>query len=269
MRIKLLVAYDGTGFSGWQRQRAGLPTIQQSLEDAVFRMNGDTASPVWGASRTDAGVHAEGQVAVFDTAKTREMCAWISGLNQLTPAAVRVRHAEVVADDFHPRHASRGKHYRYLIWQGRWVPPALRSHLWQVRPLDIDAMAEGAGYLLGEHDFSAFRASDCQASSPIRRMHAIGLRILPSPYAAPLAEERGALLALDFWGSAFLKHMIRIVVGSLVEVGEGRRPAAWVGEVLASRERCLAGRTAVPGGLSLLEVYFSEAGLAAHSGVVR
>jgi len=243
--IRLVVEYDGTSLCGWQRQANG-PTVQAHLEDALAQML-QHATIVTGASRTDAGVHARGQVASFRTERSIPLHGIRRGLNSMLPDSIAVREATEADDEFHPRHSATGKHYRYTI-----LTRADRSPLWHDRawhhpePLDPTAMREAAATLVGEHDFSAFRAAGCAAKTTLRRLDAIAI-------TAPDADSR---LVVDVRGNAFLRNMVRILVGTLAEVGTGKRPAAQVAEILASGDRTTAGITAPAHGLELVEVRY-------------
>jgi len=242
--IRLVVEYDGTALCGWQRQDNG-PTVQGHLEDALAKLLTHEAA-VTGASRTDAGVHARGQVASFRTERAIPLHGIRRGLNSLLPPAIAVREAAEVPDDFHARFSATGKHYRYSILVRADRAPRWRERAWHhPEPLAIEPMREAAAALLGEHDFAAFRAAGCTATTTTRRIDAIDFS-----FTEP------ELLAIDVRGNAFLRNMVRIVVGTLAEVGAGRRPVAQVAEILASRDRTRAGITAPAHGLELIEVRY-------------
>ena len=242
--IRLVVEYDGTGLAGWQRQANG-PSVQQHLEEALAQLLQHEA-PVVGASRTDAGVHARGQIATFRTERPIPLHGIRRGLNSLLPDQIAVRAADEVPEDFHPRFSATGKHYRYTILARADRSPRWRDRAWHhPEPLHLAAMQEAARALVGEHDFSAFRAAGCTARTVMRRVESIAFT-RPDP-------ER---LEVDVRGNAFLRYMVRILVGTLSEVGTGRRPAAEVAEILASRDRTRAGITAPAHGLELLEVRY-------------
>lgn len=244
MRIRLVVEYDGTDLCGWQRQANG-PTVQQHLEDALAAML-DHPVRVTGASRTDAGVHARGQVATFETERTIPFHGIRRGVNARLPPSIAVVGADLAPDDFHPRHSATGKRYRYTVLARQDRSPRWHRRAWhRPRKIDVDAMAEAARAFLGTHDFAAFRAADCDAPTTTRRMDLVGVTC-PEP----------GILTLDVHGTAFLRNMVRIMAGTLVEVGEGRLQAAEVTEILASRDRTRAGQTAPPHGLELMEVLY-------------
>jgi tRNA pseudouridine38-40 synthase len=242
--IRIVVEYDGTGLHGWQRQLNG-PTVQQHLEEGLAKL---LAHPVQvtGASRTDAGVHARGQVASFRTERTIPLQGIRRGTNNLLPPQIAILEATEVADDFHARFSALGKHYRYTILARPDRSPRWRDRAWHHSdPLAIEPMAEAAALLVGEHDFSAFRAAGCSAKSPVRRIDSIAVT-RPEP-------ER---IEVDVHGNAFLRNMVRIVVGTLCEVGTGVRPPGQVAEILALRDRTRGGITAPPQGLELVEVRY-------------
>jgi len=242
--FKLLIEYDGTEFHGWQRQRQDR-TVQAEIEAALSTMTRQKIV-VHGSGRTDAGVHALGQVASF-ACETR-LCArdFLSGLNGLLPEDIAVLDCEKAAEDFHARYRAKSKIYRYCILN-RPLPSAIgRRFCWHVRkPLDIDAMARGAGQLLGTHDFSAFEASGSPRSHSRRTVIAAGW-----------AKETPDRLHFDIEADGFLRCMVRNIIGTLVEVGSGKRPAEDIESILASRNRTLAGPTAPAHGLFLVEVRY-------------
>ena len=259
--IRLIVEYDGTSLCGWQRQANG-PTVQGHLEAALAKLLSHEASVV-GASRTDAGVHARGQVASFRTERPIPLHGIRRGLNSLLPRQIAVRDAAEVPDDFHPRFSATGKHYRYTILARPDRSPRWRDRAWHhPEPLSVEAMAAAAASLLGEHDFAAFRAAGCTAATTTRRIDSIDLCLVPAlaPALVPAAAAADPeLLVVDVRGNAFLRNMVRILVGTLAEVGAGRRPIAQVAEILASRDRTRAGITAPAHGLELMEVRYDGA----------
>ena len=243
-RIKLTLEYDGTHYVGWQLQENG-PSVQGRLQRAVAELVGESVSVV-AAGRTDSGVHAWGQVAAFDSPRALPLKAYWMGLNGLLPEDIAVVKAEEVAVDFDPRRWASGKRYVYRVSNRRSRSPLLRhTHCEIYQPLDLDAMREAASCLLGEHDFSAFRAADCDAATPRRTLTKV--EILGAP---------GGEVTLTFEGTAFLKHMVRNLVGSLLEVGRARQSAAWLPEVLKGQDRTKAGPTAPAHGLVLAEVFY-------------
>ena len=236
MRIALGIEYDGTDFMGWQLQARG-PTVQGTFEAAAsFVANEDVRLHC--AGRTDTGVHARGQVAHFDTAAVRPPRAWLLGMNSRLPASACVTWVRPVAEDFHARYAALARRYRYTILN-RAVRPALdaRQVAWERLPLDADAMHRAAQALLGEHDFTSFRTVACQSRTPVRRVESVRV------------EREGERVVVHIQANAFLHHMVRNIVGSLLAVGRGERSATWLAELLALRDRAQAAPTAPAGGL--------------------
>lgn len=243
-QIKIVVEYDGTSLCGWQRQANG-PTVQGHLEEALGKLLA-TPTAIVGASRTDAGVHARGQVASFRTTRAIPLHNIKRGLNSLLPDTIAIREASDVGDDFHPRFSATGKHYRYMLFVRAERSPLWRARAWHhPERIDLDRMRAGAAALVGEHDFAAFRAAGCTAATTVRRIDRIELST-PEP----------DVLQVDVHGNAFLRNMVRIVVGTLAEVGRGYRPESQVAEILASRDRKRAGKTAPAQGLELMEVRY-------------
>ena len=249
MRIALGIEYDGTDFSGWQRLSHG-ETVQARVEEALSFVAAEPVEVVC-AGRTDAGVHARCQVVHFDTQAQRSERGWMLGSNSRLPPNVAVRWARPVADDFHARFGARARRYRYEILN-RPVRAALdaRYVTWERVPLDAQAMHAAAQALLGEHDFSAFRTVACQARNPLRNVHEISVT------------RDGERVVMQIQANAFLHHMVRNIVGSLLPVGRGEQPPAWIAQLLAGRDRALAGPTAPPQGLAFLgPLYPRESGL--------
>lgn len=243
IRIAIGLEYDGSRFLGWQTQPGG-GAIQDVLERALAAIAGEGVA-VTGAGRTDRGVHANAQVAHFDTAAVRPETAWVRGVNAFLPESIAVLWARPVDAEFHARFSAVARTYRYRLIN-RPVRPALvaRHAGWYHATLDVGAMRSAARALLGEHDFSAFRAAECQAKTPVRTVHSIDL------------EQREGEIDFVIRANAFLHHMVRNIVGSLVYVGAGRQPAAWIGEVLASRDRNKAAPTFAPEGLYLEKIEY-------------
>lgn len=236
MRIACAVEYDGDGFRGWQIQRAAR-TVQGAVEHALGRVADEPLRTIC-AGRTDAGVHAIGQVVHFDTGAQRPDRAWVLGTNAHLPPDVAVRWARCVDANFHARFSTVDRAYRYLILEREGRPALARARCaWSRQVLDVPAMRRAAAHLLGEHDFSAFRAAGCQARHPVRTVHAIGI------------SRRGDRVAIDVRANAFLHNMVRIIAGTLMAVGRGDRAAARVREILAGRDRRRAAETAPSRGL--------------------
>ena len=263
---RLVIAYDGTNLSGWQRQ-PGIRTAQGLIEDAIETMAG-TRIEVRGASRTDQGVHALGQVAAFDCEKQIDPRGWMLGLNTRMPADVSIVQAEPCAVGYNPRFDTTQKTYRYLVLFGEPRIPLLRHHAWHMAysqlgasrtgrgspPIDLEAMKRAASMMLGTHDFKAFRQADDDRKNTVRTMHAIDFHVGHNGY-----EE---LLAIDVRGTSFMKNTVRIMVGTLVDIGRGTRSEKDI-EVLLSPAgtRHVAGQTAPAHGLTLLEIKFGRAAL--------
>ncbi|MFL5319481.1 MAG: tRNA pseudouridine(38-40) synthase TruA [Myxococcaceae bacterium] len=243
-RIKLTLEYDGTDYVGWQVQLNGV-SVQSVMERTLSELLGEAIS-VEAAGRTDSGVHALGQVIAFTTSRTLPMKAYWRGLSGMLPPDIAVVKAEQVSEDFDPRRWSKGKRYRYLISNRETKAPLRRRTHWELYgPLDVEAMRKGASHLLGRHDFTAFRAGDCAARTAVREIRVVDI-----------SEREDQELAITVEGTAFLKHMVRNIVGTLVEVGRGKQPPEWVGEVLASKDRSRAGATAPAHGLTMVEVFY-------------
>ncbi len=242
-RIALGVSYDGAPWLGWQTQPNGR-TVQDTLQQALLRFVGVPVSTIC-AGRTDTGVHAAMQVVHLDSPVVREPQAWVRGLNAHLPPSIAIRWAQPVADDFHARFSATARGYVYLLR----VDP-VRSPLWagragwSFRPLDVEAMQQAANALLGRHDFSSFRSSQCQAASPVRTLERLDIG------------QRGRFVIFTLRANAFLHHMVRNVVGSLVYVGQGRKPVPWMADLLLARNRTQAAPTYAPDGLYLTEVQY-------------
>jgi len=238
MRFALAVEYSGHAFCGFQSQPSGCG-VQDALERAIGEIAGQAVTVI-AAGRTDAGVHAVSQIVHFETDAQRPDSAWVRGVNTHLPAATAVLWAHAVPDDFHARFAATARHYTYLLLI-RAERLALLAGLagWYHHPLDVDAMCAAAGILQGTHDFSAFRAAECQAKSPVKTLTRIDVT------------QQGPFIRFDFSANAFLHHMVRNIVGALVHVGAGRQPRSWLAEVLAARDRTRAAPTFAAEGLYL------------------
>lgn len=249
-RVALAVEYNGADFHGFQVQPNGVTTVQQALERALSKLADEPISLVC-AGRTDAGVHATGQVIHFDTLAKRPEKAWMLGTRPHLPDTVSVAWAKNVCPRFHARFSAQARTYRYLISDRKAASGLLHHQItWSSRPLDVGLMREGATYLLGEHDFTSFRATQCQARSPVRCIH--HLHIIRC----------GDLIVLEVQANAFLHHMVRNIVGVLMRVGAGDANPLWVSEVLAACDRKVGGVTAKAHGLYLVAVnYPAEFGL--------
>jgi tRNA pseudouridine38-40 synthase len=241
VRIALGIEYDGASFAGWQTQLHG-NTVQDAIEAALTSVADRPVATVC-AGRTDAGVHAQMQVVHFDVDVCRPDSAWVRGTNAELPPAVAVTWARPVADDFHARFSALRRRYRYLLLNHPVRPSILHGKVgWYHVPLDVDSMRVAAASLLGEHDFSAFRSSECQAKSPIRTLHQLDI------------SRQGDLIVFDLEANAFLHHMVRNLVGALVYVGNGRKSPQWIAELLVGRDRTMGARTFDSAGLYLVGV---------------
>ena len=244
-RVVLHLEYQGTHYSGWQKQKMTSRTIQAALENAVSLI-ADEPIEVICAGRTDAGVHASGQVVHFDTQAIRTERAWVLGTNTHLPEDIRVMGAQFVSEAFHARYEALSRSYGYLIANQGIRPAFMRSYVtWILKPLDIDAMQQAAQHWIGEHDFSSFRAKDCQAKHPNRRIDFIHI------------QKKGNLIQIGIRGNAFLHHMVRNMVGTLLPIGWGEKPSHWAKEVLLARLRAAAGETAPAQGLTLRHVDYA------------
>ncbi len=253
LRLALGVSYRGGAYRGWQSQPGG-QTVQDALEAARSAFVGQPVTTVC-AGRTDAGVHAFNQVVHLDSPVERPPFSWLRGTNRHLPPDIALQWMRPVPDSFHARFDARGRRYRYLLLESP-LRPALEAGAvgWTFRPLDADAMRAAAALLIGEHDFSSFRSSECQAKSPVKTLRTITI------------SRRSAYWRFDFDGSAFLHHMVRNIMGCLVAVGAGRQPPAWLGDVLAARRRDAAAPTFAADGLYFAGPYYdAELGLPEHT----
>ncbi len=246
-RIACRIEYDGGAYNGWQAQpHPGSRTVQQTLEAALTAI---AAAPlrVHCAGRTDSGVHGHAQIIHFDAPTARSCKAWVLGANSRLPDDIRVHWAQPVTTDFHARFSALGRRYRYLIANTAIRPALLGRQLsWQRQPLDVERMHTAAQVLLGEQDFSAFRAASCQASTPYRCVTHCEV------------SRRRELVVIDIQANAFLHHMVRNIAGSLMAVGTGSREPGWIGELLAALDRTQAAKTAAAAGLYLVDVLYPE-----------
>lgn len=244
-KVAFGVEYDGTGFFGWQAQRERR-SVQATLADAIGRV-ADEAVVVHGSGRTDTGVHALQQVVHFETNARRTDRQWVLGVNSNLPDDVRVQWARDVPDEFDARRSALARRYRYTLLEAGVDSPLLRQRVARVRgPFDCAAATRAMLPLLGEQDFSAFRAAGCQSSTPMRRLTGFGVA------------RAGRLVALEFVANAFLHHMVRNLVGVLVEIGCGRAAPGWAAELLAAKDRRLAAATAPARGLTLVDVRYPD-----------
>lgn len=243
MRIALGVEYDGSQYHGWQKQ-TNLHTVQTAVEKAIQAIAQHDINIVC-AGRTDTGVHASGQVIHFDSDVDRNMRAWAQGSNAHLPKDIVIKWARKVPDDFHARYSAESRTYRYIICDQPVRPALFRSHLtWQYRALNHELMAEAAIFLLGEHDFTSFRASECQSLSPMRCVKSLSV------------VRYQQCVHIEITANAFLHHMVRNIAGVLMAVGSGKQPVSWVKEVLEAKDRRLGAETAPPYGLYLIQVQY-------------
>lgn len=253
--IKLTIQYDGTDYVGWQRQAEGV-SIQGLFEDALKPIEGAPVT-VHGAGRTDAGVHALGQVASVRLTATLDAVTMARALNAVLPRDVRVRDVAEAAPDFHARFSATGKHYRYRILNGGAGSPFDQRYHWHVpQALDFEAMGRAARVLEGRHDFAAFAATGTASATTERTVTAVRLNRGFAGW-----DVQGALVTIDVEGEGFLRHMVRNIAGTLVEIGLGRWPASAMPDILASRDRGRAGTTAPPQGLFLMSVKYPANGV--------
>jgi tRNA pseudouridine38-40 synthase len=252
VRYALGIEYDGHGFCGWQTQREQR-SVQATLEAALSLVANHPVT-VACAGRTDTGVHARCQVVHFDSIAERSLRAWLLGTNSNLPEGVAVLWARPVSDSFHARFTALARRYEYRILN-RWARPAIEAGRlsWERQPLDAGLMHRAAQALLGEHDFSAFRSSGCKANHPVREVQDVAV------------QRSGNIVQVNIAANGFLYHMVRNIVGSLLEIGRGERPVAWMAELLAARDRTIAGVTAAPDGLYFVGArYPAEYGLPAN-----
>lgn len=247
-RIALNLEYLGTNYHGWQRQN-GLVTVQSKVEEALSKV-ADEKVTVYCAGRTDVGVHALGQIIHFDTNAKRDLRSWIFGGNHNLPSDIRIQWAKEVSADFHARFSAKARYYRYLIYNHP-ISTALfcnRTGFYPLPKLDEILMQEASVHLIGEHDFSAFRGTGCQSRSAMRNVIKLEVKRDTDP----------RIITVDIVANAFLQHMVRNIVGALLEVGSKKRPPIWIKEVLEARQRTLAGATAYAEGLYLIAVDYGH-----------
>ena len=239
MRLALGISYNGQAYQGWQSQLSG-QTVQDTLEMALAKFTAQKVSTLC-AGRTDAGVHALMQVVHFDTLLERNPASWVRGTNSFLPRDIAVQWAQAVPDTFHCRASAQSRRYAYILLESPVRPSVDAGRVgWAYKPLNMGAMQQAAQHLLGEHDFSSFRASACQALSPLKTLLRIDI------------SRRGAYWRFEFEANAFLHHMIRNIMGCLIAVGQGKHPPDWVKDVLLERDRDAAAPTFSPNGLYFL-----------------
>lgn len=245
-RVALVLEYNGSRYHGWQSQKSGLPTVQQHLEEALSKVANHPIEVVC-AGRTDAGVHASHQVVHFETPVTRAQRSWVMGANANLPSDISVHWVGNVKDSFHARFSAKNRRYRYVIYNNP-IRPALynKEVTWNYRPLDEVKMARAAECLVGEHDFSSYRAAGCQAKSPIRTLDFLNIRRFSD------------FVIIDIQANAFLHHMVRNISGVLMAIGSGCKNENWAEEVLHAKDRSAGGVTAPPYGLYFVNVGYDE-----------
>jgi tRNA pseudouridine38-40 synthase len=249
VRVALGVSYNGSGYEGWQSQLSGL-TVQDKLEVALGKFTQSKVSTLC-AGRTDSGVHGLMQVVHFDTEAEREPSSWVRGTNAYLPKDIAVQWAQIMPREFHCRASATARRYAYVVLESAVRPSVEAGRVgWVYRGLNADAMQQAANYLLGEHDFSSFRAAACQALSPIKTMHRIDISCRGEPMQR--------YWRFEFEANAFLHHMIRNIMGCLLMVGDGRQPPEWILDVLAKRDRDAAAPTFSPDGLYFLGPVYSD-----------
>ncbi len=243
-RFAACVEYDGSTFHGWQSLKSGLPTIQASVEKALSKVANHPVSVIC-AGRTDAGVHGSRQIIHFDTTSVRSERGWVYGCNTNLPDTIAMRWVKPVSVDFHARFSALARRYRYVIYNNPIRPAHLsRGVTWNYRPLDVERMRAAARFLIGEHDFTSYRAVQCQAKNPVRTIQHLEIHRF------------GDLIVLDVKANAFLHHMIRNIAGVLMAIGCGKREPEWAQEVLEARDRSVGGVTAPPWGLYFVDVKY-------------
>ncbi len=243
--VKLILEYDGSRYAGWQRQ-PDQPTVQEAIETAIHQLTQQTVSVI-GAGRTDSGVHALGQVVSFRIDRDWTPYEWTRGFNARLPQDIAVRSAAIMPDDFHARYSASGKLYEYRILNRPERPAIDRAYLWHVhKPLDQEAMNRAAALLIGSRDFTSFEGTLTDNEDPICHLQQLSLT------------GQGDLLSIQVYADRFLKHMVRAIVGTLVEVGHGKRKPESLTDILAAKDRRIAGRTAPPQGLFLLRVDYNH-----------
>ena len=243
--VKLVLEYDGSRYAGWQRQ-PDQPTIQEAVETALFQLTQQTVTVV-GAGRTDSGVHALGQVASFCIDRDWTSHEWTRGFNARLPEDIAVRSAAIMPDAFHARYAARGKLYEYRILNRPERPAVERGYFWHVyKPLDPEAMGQAAAFLVGSHNFTSFEGTLTDNEDPICQLQQLSLT------------QQGDLISIQAYADRFLKHMVRSIVGTLVEVGHGKRTPESLSDVLMAKDRTAAGRTAPAHGLFLIRVDYDS-----------
>lgn len=246
MRFAIGVDFNGAAYRGWQTQQPGVRSVQETLEKAISSV-ANQAVTVIAAGRTDAGVHASGMIAHFDTTAIREERSWMMGVNTKLPDDISLRWITPVPDEFHARFKAVARRYRYVIYNHPFRSSLLTNMVtWHYHALDVNRMREAATFLVGEHDFSSFRAAACQARKPTRNVHFLNI------------SHKGSFIVLDIQADGFLHHMVRNIVGVLMAIGQGKAEPIWAKEVLEARDRTLGGVTAPADGLYFVDAFYPE-----------
>jgi tRNA pseudouridine38-40 synthase len=247
MRVAVGVEYDGSAFHGWEKQKGDLPTVQGAVEKALSQVANGAPVPVVCAGRTDTGVHALCQVIHFDAPVSRPLKAWLLGGNTYLPPSVRFLWTQEMPEEFHARYSAVARSYQYTILNRAVAPGLFGGNVsWCYRPLDVSLMQQAANFLLGTHDFNAYRTRACQAHSSVRTLHSLAV-----------SRDRD-LVIIKVKANAFLQHMVRNLAGVLMAIGKGECPPEWAKEVLDSRDRTQGGVTAPPQGLTFMQVDYAE-----------
>ncbi|HEX5361943.1 MAG TPA: tRNA pseudouridine(38-40) synthase TruA [Fluviicoccus sp.] len=244
MRYAIGIDYDGNGYRGWQTQQEGVPSVQLTLEIALSQI---AAHPVivHAAGRTDAGVHAAGMIAHFDSPSIRKPYNWVLGTNTKLPSDIALRWIQPVSDEFHARFKAVARRYRFIIFNSPQRSSQLAGKVtWHYHPLDVERMQRAAAFLVGRHDFTTFRAVECQSRQPVRDVHF--LRVW----------RQGPLIILDIQADGFLHHMVRNIAGVLMRIGEGKAEPEWVQDLIRVKDRTQGGVTAIPGGLYFVDALY-------------
>lgn len=252
-RLAMCVEYQGTQYRGWQVQKSGVPTIQAELEAALSKVADEPIATIV-AGRTDAGVHATNQIVHFDTTKFRKPYGWTMGVNGHLPDDISIKWTQPVDEFFHARFSAKERAYRFVI-HNQWIQSALlcKTTTWEKHPLDVSLMQQAAKVLLGTHDFSSFRAAECQAHSPVRELREISI------------ERMGDFVVLQLRADGFLHHMVRNIVGVLIPIGTGRKPIQWAKEILEYKDRTKGGVTAHGEGLYFIRARYERDDLPENS----
>lgn len=246
MRYAIGVDYNGSSYRGWQTQQPGVVTVQETMECAIAKIANHPVTLI-AAGRTDAGVHASGMVAHFDSDANRSLRSWLMGVNSTLPRDIAVRWITPVSDEFHARFKAVARRYRYMIFNHPTRSSILAGQVtWVYHPLNLQKMQQAAQFLLGEHDFTSFRALACQAKHPVRDIQFLTIT------------QQGPLIVLDVQANGFLHHMVRNIAGVLISIGQGKAEPIWAKQVLLAKDRALGGVTASPEGLFFVDALYPD-----------